>query len=49
MRTFWKLAAAVLLALAVWHVGGNLLARNSPPAACQVFGGHWSLVSGWRC
>lgn len=43
---------AILLALIV--LGGlwvihNELARSNPPAACQLFGGQWSIWSGWRC
>lgn len=44
--------ALVLVIAAVWaifHVMGNLNAKPNPPAACQLWGGHWTLWSGWRC
>jgi hypothetical protein len=43
---------AVLLALALvigYRIVPALLSAGSPPAACQLTGGHWSLWSGWRC
>lgn len=49
----WKeLAAglAILAALfAAWHVIPALAAKDSPPLACQLAGGTWSLWSGWSC
>lgn len=40
---------AVLLVWGVLHVIGNVAARQDPPAACQIFGGHWGIWSGWSC
>lgn len=31
------------------HVMQNIDARDYPPAACQLFGGHWGIWSGWSC
>jgi len=44
---------AVLIVLAVLlagvRVADNIQSKGSPPAACQLFGGHWSLWGGWSC
>ena len=40
------LAAAIIVAARVaWEV----LQFTSPPYACQVLGGSWSLFNGWSC
>jgi hypothetical protein len=43
----------VLIVLAVLlagvRVADNIQSKGSPPAACQLFGGHWSLWAGWSC
>ena len=39
----------ILLVLGGLRIIGNEMSRNNPPAACQVFGGQWSVWSGWRC
>lgn len=47
-----KLTAVVLTVLAVLlllRVMGNEAAKGSPPVACQLLGGQWTLWSGWRC
>jgi hypothetical protein len=55
-RGFGKLLKAVLLVVAVvvvlevvWHVVPALAAKDSPPAACQLLGGQWSVWTGWTC
>lgn len=41
---------AILAALFIaWHVVPALAAKDSPPIACQLSGGQWSLWSGWSC
>lgn len=48
-----RLAAfALALALLVYgqlRIYGNVIARESPPAACQLLGGTWGIWDGWRC
>lgn len=43
------IVVAVLLALGLWHEAGVLASRDSPPAACQEFGGQWGIFTGWHC
>jgi hypothetical protein len=50
----FKLVAIVaLLLLAALFIGGHVIpalqTQNTPPAACQLLGGHWSIWSGWNC
>lgn len=49
MRRFLGIVLAVIVAIVVVKVSGNLLSHGSPPASCQLLGGQWSLWSGWRC
>jgi hypothetical protein len=35
--------------IAAWHVLPALAAKDTPPAACQLFGGEWNLWNGWNC
>ena len=43
----------LLLVIAVVFVGVHVISakssKNSPPAQCQLFGGHWNIWSGWTC
>lgn len=40
----------ILIALFIgWHVVPALTARDNPPLACQVDGGHWDPWNGWTC
>jgi len=49
----WKELVAGLLILlglfAAWHVVPALVAKDSPPVACQLAGGQWSIWNGWTC
>ena len=45
----WKVVAIVLVVLVVLHIMGNFLYKGDIPVSCQVLGGHWSLLWGWRC
>jgi len=38
--------ALLLGGLRLWD---NWNARQSPPIACQLLGGHWNLWDGWKC
>jgi hypothetical protein len=48
-------ASALFLSLAVagcavmFSLGGVEATRDHPPAACQQYGGHFSVWSGWHC
>ena len=44
-----KIALIVVLVLAGWHEVSVFASRNSPPASCQLLGGHWSVFTGWHC
>lgn len=39
----------VLLALGIFRLGGNLVSKSRPPAACQDLGGNWTWWDGWSC
>lgn len=47
------LIAALLIVFIAVYVGSHVLSaessKGSPPAACQLVGGHWDLWNGWRC
>jgi hypothetical protein len=45
----WQVVAIVLMVLFTLHITGNCLSRGNIPASCQVLGGHWSVLYGWRC
>jgi hypothetical protein len=50
VKRYLIVAGIVVLAIAAFvRYGDNELARQDPPAACQVFGGSWSAWSGWTC
>jgi hypothetical protein len=48
-------ASALFLALAgagcvvMFSLGGIAATRDRPPAACQQYGGRFSVWSGWHC
>lgn len=43
------LVALVMVVYGYLRVSGNAAQRGNVPAACQLFGGHWSLWNGWQC
>jgi hypothetical protein len=45
------IAVAILLVViwGGWKVMNNEAVKNSPPAACQLLGGHWNVWDGWQC
>ena len=49
----WGALVAVLILIAAIYVGLHIVnaesSKNSPPAACQLVGGHWDIWHGWRC
>jgi hypothetical protein len=46
----WLVGLAILAAVFIaWHVVPALAAKDNPPLACQLAGGHWSIWSGWQC
>ena len=51
-RTGLTVGGVILIVLAVWaaiHVISAETSKDSPPAACQLIGGHWDIWNGWRC
>jgi hypothetical protein len=44
---------SILIALAVLAGGvrlwDNITSKPNPPAACQLFGGQWTIWGGWSC
>jgi hypothetical protein len=52
-REPWRIVVAIVavlvIAWAVLKIGDNEATRNSPPAACQLLGGHWNIWDGWQC
>src|ERR1700743_11387 len=46
---FLQIVIAVLVVLACLHEVSVWASRDSPPAACQEFGGQWSIFTGWHC
>jgi hypothetical protein len=52
--TSWRghivaIVALIAVLYAAYHVIPAWLSRDSPPLACQLLGGHWSIRNGWRC
>jgi hypothetical protein len=44
--------AVIITLAAIWafyKIESNEAVKNSPPAACQLLGGHWSIWDGWSC
>lgn len=49
-RSPWLVLVVLLLVIwAGYKVESNEAAKHSPPAACQLLGGHWSIWDGWQC
>jgi uncharacterized membrane protein YadS len=46
----WFILAVVAVVLFVgYHVLEAEATKSTPPAACQLLGGHWNIWGGWRC
>lgn len=41
--------ALVLAILIAGRIAWEVVQFSSPPYACQVLGGSWSLFNGWSC
>lgn len=46
---FIAIVAAILVALGVAKLSSNMYNRDNPPVSCQLLGGNWSPLTGWRC
>lgn len=40
---------AVLAALGIVHEVSVFSSKNNPPVSCQILGGEWNPLTGWRC
>ena len=38
-----------LVAFSLIRIAVNEQNKSNPPAACQVFGGQWTIWEGWKC
>jgi len=47
--TVGSLIAILLAAFVAVHVINAEMSKDSPPAACQLIGGHWDIWNGWQC
>lgn len=49
IRICVALFTAFIVICVVVKVVNNEIVKNTPPATCEVFGGHWTIWDGWLC
>jgi hypothetical protein len=51
-RAIWRVYCIFFVLIGVYiavHIIPAWLSHDSPPVACQLLGGHWTIWNGWRC